>query len=41
VAKLVAGVDDELAGVDPAVLVARRNTVLNALRAAKAHTDLP
>ena len=30
VAKLVAGVDDELAGVDPAELVARRDAVLHA-----------
>ena len=41
VAKLVAGVDEELAGVDPAELVARRDTVLNALLAAKAQTELP
>jgi 3-hydroxyacyl-CoA dehydrogenase len=41
VATLVAGVDDELAGVDPADLVARRDAVLNALLAAKARTELP
>jgi 3-hydroxyacyl-CoA dehydrogenase len=40
VAKLVAGVDDELAGTDTAELVARRDTVLNALLAAKARTAL-
>jgi len=40
-AKIVAGVDEELAGVDPAELVARRDTVLNALLAAKARTELP
>jgi carnitine 3-dehydrogenase len=40
VAKLVAGVDEELAGVDPAELVARRDAVLTALLAAKARTDL-
>jgi 3-hydroxyacyl-CoA dehydrogenase len=40
VAKLVAGVDEELAGVDPAELVARRDAVLTALLAAKAQTDL-
>jgi carnitine 3-dehydrogenase len=40
-AKIVAGVDDELAGVDPAELVARRDAVLNALLAAKARTELP
>ncbi len=39
--KLVAGVDDELAGIDPAELVARRDAVLHALLAAKARTDLP
>lgn len=39
-AKLVAGVDDELAGVDPAELVARRDAVLTALLAAKARTGL-
>jgi 3-hydroxyacyl-CoA dehydrogenase len=41
VAALVAGVDEELAGVDPAELVARRDAVLTALLAAKARTDLP
>jgi carnitine 3-dehydrogenase len=41
VAKLVAGVDEELAGMDPAELVARRDVVLNALLAAKAQTELP
>ena len=40
VAKIVAGVDEELAGVDPAELVARRDAVLTALLAAKARTDL-
>jgi len=40
-AKIVAGVDEELAGVDPAELVARRDAVLNALLAAKARTELP
>jgi carnitine 3-dehydrogenase len=40
-AKLVAGVDEELAGVDPTELVARRDAVLNALLAAKAQTELP
>ena len=39
-AALVAGVDEELAGVDPAELVARRDAVLNALLAAKARTGL-
>jgi carnitine 3-dehydrogenase len=39
-ATLVAGVDEELAGVDPAELVARRDAVLNALLAAKARTGL-
>jgi carnitine 3-dehydrogenase len=41
VAKLVAGVDEELAGVDQAELVARRDAVLAALFAAKARTELP
>jgi carnitine 3-dehydrogenase len=41
VAKLVEGVDDELAGVDRAALVARRDAVLRALLAAKAEVDLP
>ncbi len=40
VAKIVAGVDEELACVDPAELVARRDAVLTALLAAKARTDL-
>ena len=40
VAKLVAGVDEELADVDPAELVARRDAVLTALLEAKARTDL-
>jgi 3-hydroxyacyl-CoA dehydrogenase len=40
-AKLVAGVDEELAGVDPAELVARRDAVLHTLLAAKARTELP
>ena len=39
-ATLVAGVDEELAGVDPAELVARRDAVLNAVLAAKARTGL-
>ena len=39
--KLVAGVDEELAGIDPADLVGRRDAVLNALLAAKADVDLP
>jgi carnitine 3-dehydrogenase len=41
VAKLVAGVDEELAGIDPADLVARRDAVLHALLAAKNSVDLP
>ena len=41
IAKLVAGVNDELAGIDTAELVARRDAVLTALLAAKARTDLP
>jgi 3-hydroxyacyl-CoA dehydrogenase len=41
VATLVAGVDEELAGVDSAALVARRDVVLDALLAAKARADLP
>jgi carnitine 3-dehydrogenase len=41
VATLVAGVDEELAGVDQAELVARRDAVLTALLAAKARTALP
>jgi carnitine 3-dehydrogenase len=40
VAKLVAGVDEELAGVDIAELVVRRDTVLNALLAAKDRAEL-
>jgi 3-hydroxyacyl-CoA dehydrogenase len=40
VATIVAGVDEELAGVDPAELVARRDAVLTALLAAKARTEL-
>jgi 3-hydroxyacyl-CoA dehydrogenase len=40
IAKLVAGVDEELAGVDTAGLVARRDAVLNALLAVKARNDL-
>jgi carnitine 3-dehydrogenase len=39
-AKLVSGVDDELAGIDPAELVARRDAVLTTLLAAKARTGL-
>ncbi len=41
VAKLVAGVADELAGLDPAELVSRRDAVLNAVLAAKARNELP
>ena len=40
VATLVAGVDDELAGVDSAELVTRRDAVLNALLAAKTGAGL-
>jgi carnitine 3-dehydrogenase len=40
IAKLVAGVDDELAGIDTADLAARRDAVLHALLDAKAHTGL-
>jgi carnitine 3-dehydrogenase len=40
VQKLVAGVDEELAGTDVAELVARRDAVLDALLAAKAETGL-
>jgi 3-hydroxyacyl-CoA dehydrogenase len=41
-AALVAGVEDELAGIDPAALVADRDAVLHQLLAAKAaRTDLP
>ena len=39
-AKLVSGVDDELAGTDPGELVARRDAVLTTLLAAKAQTGL-
>jgi carnitine 3-dehydrogenase len=39
--KLVAGVDEELAGIDRAELVARRDAVLSALLAAKSRVDLP
>jgi len=39
-AKLVSGVDDELAGIDPGELVARRDAVLTTLLAAKAQTGL-
>jgi carnitine 3-dehydrogenase len=41
VATLIAGVDDELSGIDPATLIARRDAVLIALLAAKAEADLP
>jgi carnitine 3-dehydrogenase len=41
IATLVAGVDEELAGIARADLVARRDAVLIALLAAKAHTELP
>jgi 3-hydroxyacyl-CoA dehydrogenase len=41
VTKLVAGVDDELAGVDRSELVERRDAVLHALLAAKNDVDLP
>ena len=37
----MAGVDDELDGVDPAELAARRDAVLNALLAAKARDRTP
>jgi 3-hydroxyacyl-CoA dehydrogenase len=40
VVKLVAGVDEELAGTDVAELVARRDAVLDALLAAKARSGL-
>ena len=40
VSTLVAGVDDELSGIDPAELVARRDAVLNALLAAKTGAGL-
>lgn len=41
VALLVGGVDEELAGTDPAELVADRDAVLTALLAAKSRTHLP
>ena len=41
IATLVAGVDDELAGVGHAQLVERRDVVLHALLAAKTGVDLP
>jgi 3-hydroxyacyl-CoA dehydrogenase len=41
VATLVAGVDDELAGLDRTELAARRDAVLRALLAAKSSVDLP
>ncbi|GAA2876703.1 3-hydroxyacyl-CoA dehydrogenase NAD-binding domain-containing protein [Pseudonocardia halophobica] len=41
VATLVAGVDAELAGTDPAELAARRDAVLHSLLDAKARTELP
>jgi 3-hydroxyacyl-CoA dehydrogenase len=41
IATLVAGVDEEIAGVDSAELVANRDAVLNALLAAKAGARLP
>ncbi len=40
-ARLVAGVDTELAGIDQTKLVAHRDAVLTALLAAKAQADLP
>jgi 3-hydroxyacyl-CoA dehydrogenase len=40
-ARLVAGVDEELAGIDQAKLVEHRDAVLNALLTAKAQADLP
>jgi 3-hydroxyacyl-CoA dehydrogenase len=40
VARIVAGVDEELADVDPAQLIARRDAVLTALLAAKARAGL-
>jgi carnitine 3-dehydrogenase len=40
-ARLVAGVNEELADSDPASLVRSRDAVLNALLAAKARVDLP
>jgi 3-hydroxyacyl-CoA dehydrogenase len=41
VATLVAGVDAELAGTDPAELAARRDAVLHTLLDAKSRTELP
>lgn len=41
VAKLVAGVDEALAGIGPAELAARRDALLYTLLAAKAETELP
>jgi carnitine 3-dehydrogenase len=41
IAALVAGVGDEMAGVDEAELVSRRDAVLTALLAAKAQVELP
>jgi 3-hydroxyacyl-CoA dehydrogenase len=40
-ATLIAGVDAELQGIDPATLIAQRDAVLTALLAAKARADLP
>jgi len=40
-ARLVAGVNDELAGIDQTKLVEHRDTVLNALLTAKRQADLP
>jgi 3-hydroxyacyl-CoA dehydrogenase len=40
-ARLIAGVDEELAGIDQAKLVEHRDAVLNALLTAKAQADLP
>ncbi len=39
--KIITGVDEELAGIDPADLAARRDTVLRTLLAAKTEGDLP
>jgi 3-hydroxyacyl-CoA dehydrogenase len=39
--KIIAGVDEELAGVDPADLAGRRDAVLRTLLAAKTEGDLP
>jgi carnitine 3-dehydrogenase len=41
VAKIVAGVEEELGAIDPAELVARRDAVLRALLASKAEHPLP